>query len=591
MSAGGLATWSSKGWLKGEMKSHLRDLLAQAIEKTAKGGELKITDLPPLLLEPPKQKEFGDLATNVALVWAKNQRKPPRAIAEAILKNLEDPEGILAHVGVAGPGFLNFSFSPKFCYQRLKEIEIGKETGLDLGQGDKVQVEFASVNPTGPLHVGHGRVVVIGDVLARLHEAVGFDVEREYYVNDTGKQMEMLGLSLYLRYRELYGGKTEFPEEGYPGDYVKEMAAEVKQRWGERFLSEERGAAIDFLSRYGGETMLQAIRDDLAEFGIIFDSYVSEKGLRERGEVEKMIELLRSRGLIYSKEGAQWFQATKYGDDKDRTVVKSDGELTYFASDIAYHRNKFERGFKRLINVWGADHHGYVHRLKAAVKALEYDPQLLQVVLVQMVHLIRGGEPVRMGKRLGEFVSLREVLEEVGKDAARFFFLMRKADSHLDFDLDLAKKESSENPVFYVQYAHARIASIFEQARQGGHQVDDSILRDVEMERLALAEEMELIKRVVQFTEVVEESVKELEPHRVVFYLLDLAGEFHRYYNRFRVISDDIALTRARLLLVRNVQRVIRRGLLLLGVEAPLRMAARSEEAINEVRRSYLDRQ
>ncbi len=580
ISADGLDAWSSKGWLKGGMKNHLRDLLTHAIDKTAKGGELMTTDLPPLLLEPPKQKEFGDLSTNVAMIWAKQQRKSPRAIAEAILKNLEDPEGILAQVAVAGPGFLNFSFSPKFCYQRLKEIETGREAGLDLGKGDKVQVEFASVNPTGPLHVGHGRVAVIGDVLARLLEAVGFDVEREYYVNDAGKQMEKLGLSLYLRYRELYGEKTDFPEDGYQGDYVRKLAAEVKQRWGERFLSEEGAAAIEFLSRYGGEVLLNKIHDDLGKFSITFDSYVSEKALRERGEVEKTIEYLRSRGLIYSEGGAQWFKATAYGDDKDRTVVKSDGELTYFASDIAYHRNKLVRGFQRLINVWGADHHGYVQRLKAAVKALGYDPQLLHVVLVQMVHLTRGGEPVRMGKRQGEFVSLREVLEEVGKDAARFFFLMRKADSQLDFDLELAKKESSENPVFYVQYAHARIASIFEQARHGGIEVDDRMLRDVEMERLALAEEIDLIKRVVQYTEVVEEAVKELEPHRVVFYLLELAGEFHRYYNRFRVISDDLALTRARLLLVRSVQKVIRKGLLLLGIEAPLKMAARNEEPI-----------
>lgn len=539
-----------------------------------------MTDLPPLLLESPKQKEFGDLATNVALVWAKKERKNPRAIAAAILKNLEDPEGILAHVGVAGPGFLNFSFSAKFCYQRLRQIEAETETALDIGKGDKVQVEFASVNPTGPLHVGHGRVAVIGDVLARLLAAAGYDVEREYYVNDAGKQMEKLGLSLYLRYRELYGKKTDFPEDAYLGDYVKEMAAEVKERWGEKFLSEEEFAAADFLSRYGGETLLTSIRDDLGRFGITFDSYVSEKELRKRGEVEKTIDLLGSRGLLYKQDGAQWFKAVEYGDDKDRAVVKSDGELTYFASDIAYHRNKFERGFKKLINVWGADHHGYVNRVKAAMKALGYDPQLLDIVLVQKVRLTRGGEPVLMGKRLGEFVSLREVLEEVGKDAARFFFLMRKPDSHLDFDLELAKKKSSENPVFYVQYAHARISSIFEQARHAGLRVDDLMLRDVEMERLALAEEIDLIKRVAQFTEVVEESVKELEPHRVVFYLLELAGEFHRYYNRFRVISDDLALSRARLLLVRNVQKVIRKGLFLLGVEAPLKMAARNEEAM-----------
>lgn len=536
-----------------------------------------MTDLPPLLLEPPKQKEFGDLATNVALLWAKKERKAPRAIAEAILKNLEDPDGMLARAEIAGPGFLNFSFSPKFCYRCLKEAEARKEKLPNLGRGDKVQVEFASANPTGPLHVGHGRVAVIGDVLSRLLEAVGFDVEREYYVNDTGKQMEQLGLSLYLRYRELYGEKTEFPKEGYPGEYVKEIAAQAKRRWGERFLSEEREEAIAFLSQFGGESLLKTIRSDLEGFGIVFDSYMSEKGLRGRGEVEATTEFLRSRGMLYKKEGAEWFRATAFGDDKDRAVIKSDGELTYFASDIAYHRNKFERGFKRLINVWGADHHGYVDRLKAAVKALGYDPELLQVILVQMVHLTRGGEPVRMGKRLGEFVSLREVLEEVGRDAARFFFLMRKADSHLDFDLELAKRESSENPVFYVQYAHARVASIFEQARQAGVPVDDGKLREAEMERLSLAEELELIKRVLQFADVVEESVRELEPHRVVFYLLELAGEFHRYYNRFRVISDDAGLTRARLLLVRSVQGVVRRGLHLLGVDAPSRMAVRAE--------------
>ena len=560
------------------MKSHLRDLLAQAIEKTAKGGELKTTDLPPLLLETPKQKEFGDLATNVALIWAQKERKAPRAIAEAILKNLEDPEGILAHSSIAGPGFLNFSFSPKFYYGRLKEIEAGRAAPLDLGGGARVQVEFASVNPTGPLHVGHGRVAVIGDVLARLLQAVGFDVEREYYVNDTGKQMENLGLSLYLRYRELHGERIEFPEEGYQGQYVREMAAELKQQWGERFLSEDKETAIAFLNRYGGEQLLAAIRRDLEEFGISFDSFFSERELRERGEVAKTIELLRSHGTIYESDGAQWFRATEYGDDKDRTVIKSDGELTYFASDIAYHRNKLERRFKQLINVWGADHHGYVPRLKAALKALGYDPERLQVVLVQMVHLTRGGEPVRMGKRFGEFVTLREVLEEVGRDAARFFFLMRKSDSHLDFDLELAKRQSSENPVFYVQYAHARISSIFEQARQAGIPVEDSAFRTAEIERLAAAEELALIKQVVQFSEVIEESVKGLEPHRIVFYLAELAGEFHRYYNRYRVISDDAALSRARLLLVRNVQKIIRRGLDLLGIEAPLRMAARAEQ-------------
>ena len=561
------------------MRSHLRELLTQAIEKTAKGGELISTDLPPLLLEPPKQREFGDLATNVAMLWAQRAKKPPRVIAEMILKNIEDPDGLLARKEIAGPGFLNFTFSSQFYYQRLREFAEGKEGNLDIGRGRKVQVEFASVNPTGPLHVGHGRVAVIGDVLARLHEAVGFDVEREYYVNDAGKQMENLGRSLYARYQELLGMPYEFPVDGYPGDYVKELAEAVNGENGSKFAAVSQDAAIEFFTRYGGDALLQTIKNQLGEFGIHFDSFFSEKALRERNEVVETIELLRSRGLIYAQDGAEWFRSTEFGDDKDRTVIKSDGELTYFASDIAYHRNKFERRFNKLINVWGADHHGYVPRLKAAMQGLGYDPSILQVVLVQMVQLTRGGEPVRMGKRTGEFVSLEEVLQEVGRDAARFFFLMRKSDSHLDFDLELAKRQSSDNPVFYVQYAHARVCSILEQARKSG--ILAGMVRSdppVTLERLKLGEELELIRQMVQFNDVLEDSVRELEPHRMVFYLLELAGEFHRYYNRFRVISDDRGLSHARLYLVQNVQKTIRRGLEILGVEAPMKMASRSEE-------------
>jgi len=557
------------------MRSHLRELLTRAIAKTAKGGELNSSELPPLLLEPPKQREFGDLATNVAMIWAKSAKRPPRAIAEAILKNIDDPDGVLARAEIAGPGFLNFTFSSKFYVQQLRELAAGKGSAIDLGHGRKVQVEFASVNPTGPLHVGHGRVAVIGDVLARLHEATGFTVEREYYVNDAGSQMENLGLSLYSRYRELFGEPSEFPENGYPGDYVKDLALAVKQQYGNQYLNGDRDTAIKFFTKYGGDALLGTIRSQLQDFGIAFDFFFSEKAMRERGEVERAMAELRSKGLLYTQDGAEWYCSTRFGDDKDRTVIKSDGELTYFASDIAYHRSKCERRFDKLINVWGADHHGYVARLKAAMQGLGYDPNVLKVVLVQMVQLTRGGEPVRMGKRTGEFVSLEEVLEEVGRDAARFFFLMRKSDSHLDFDLNLAKQQSSENPVFYVQYAHARVSSIFEQAAKSGVDLGDRAT--VPVARLELAEEMELIRKMIQFNDVLEESVRDLEPHRLVFYLLDLAGEFHRYYNRQRVISDDLGLSRARLLLIENVQKTLRRGLEILGVEAPIRMAARPD--------------
>jgi arginyl-tRNA synthetase len=531
-----------------------------------------------LLLEPPKQREYGDLATNIAMLWAKSAKKAPRAIAETILNNIEDPDGIVARMEIAGPGFLNFTFSPKFYVQQLREITAGKGADLDLGQGRKVQVEFASVNPTGPLHVGHGRVAVIGDVLARMHEATGFQVEREYYVNDAGNQMENLALSIEARYRELFGEQAGFPENGYPGDYVKDIAMEIKRQHGDKYLRHDREATLGFFREYGGHALLGTIRSQLRDFGITFDSFYSERAMRERSEVARAMSDMRSRGLLYSQDGAEWYRSTQFGDDKDRTVIKSDGELTYFASDIAYHRNKYARNYDKLINVWGADHHGYVPRLKAAMQGFGLDPAVLHVVLVQMVQLTRGGEPVRMGKRTGEFVSLEEVIEEVGKDAARFFFLMRKSDSHLDFDLNLAKQQSSENPVFYVQYAHARVASIFEQARKSGVELGESAA--VAIERLELTEELELIRKMTQFNDVLEDSVRELEPHRLVFYLLDLAGEFHRYYNRQRVLSEDLDLSRARLLLIQNVQKTVRRGLEILGVDAPLKMAARSDAEI-----------
>ena len=335
------------------MRSQLRALLTQAVEKTVKAGELNISELPPLHLEPPKQREFGDLSSNVAMLWAKTAKKAPRAIAEAILKNIDDADGILARQEIAGPGFLNFAFAPKFYFAQLREIAAGKQDKIDIGHGRKVQVEFASVNPTGPLHVGHGRVAVIGDVLARLHEATGFVVEREYYVNDAGNQMENLGLSLYARYLEQLGQPAEFPEGGYPGDYVNDLAAEVKARDGDKYLRADKDSAVTFFRQYGGESLLNTIRGQLGEFSIRFDSYFSEKAMRERGEVAQSMTRLRELGLLYSQDGAEWYRSTQFGDDKDRTVIKSDGGLTYFAADIAYHRNKFERGFRNLPRISG----------------------------------------------------------------------------------------------------------------------------------------------------------------------------------------------------------------------------------------------
>ena len=557
------------------MRSQLRDLLSRAVAKTANEGELDYTEVPPLVLEPPKQRDFGDLSCNIAMHWGKLVKKAPRSIAESILKNIDDPSGILARKEVAGPGFLNFTFSREFYYQRLRQLAAGKESAPDIGHGETVQVEFASVNPTGPLHVGHGRVAVIGDVLARLHRATGFQVQTEYYVNDAGNQMDNLGLSLYVRYCELFGREMELPEGGYPGDYLKDIAAEIKNKYGDKFLAESKEVALGFFRRYGGDALLEMIRSELQNFRIHFDSFFSETAMRERNEVAQSMNILRAKGLLYSQDNAEWFRSTEFADDKDRTVIKSDGELTYFASDIAYHRNKLERKYSKLINVWGADHHGYVARLKAALQALGYDPNRLQVVLVQMVQLTRGGVPVRMGKRSGEFVALRDVLSEVGIDAARFFFLMRKSDTHLDFDLDLAKRQSSDNPVFYVQYAHARVASVFAQAHKSGTQWPAMDLASIVVERLELAEEIDLIRKMTEFNDILEETVRELEPHRMVFYLLELSGEFHRYYNRTRILSEDRELTLARMLLAQTVQSTIRRGLEMLGVDAPMKMASR----------------
>ncbi len=436
-----------------------------------------------------------------------------------------------------------------------------------VGDGRRVQIEFVSANPTGPLHVGHARGAVTGDALASLLAATGHEVAREYYVNDAGNQMEMLGASTYARYAELCGQPVAFPEDGYQGDYVREVAAAILASEGRRWMEADPAAARAHLRDQAGAMLLDGIRRDTALLAIRFDEFVSERQLREAGLVDTTLAALAAAGHVYDADGARWFRSTTFGDDKDRPLVKSGGEYTYFAADIAYHREKYRRGFDRIIDVWGADHHGHVPRMKAAMTALGLDPARLEVVLVQIVSLTRAGEPVRMGKRSGEFVTLREVVEEVGADATRFFLLMRKSDAQLDFDLDLAKQRTAENPVFYVQYAHARVASVFRTAAELGLSRGDATAADPA--RLDQADELALIRRVAEFPEVVETSALELAPHRLVFFLMDLAGEFHRYYNRHRILGEDRGLAAARLLLAANVQKTIRAGLGMLGITAP----------------------
>jgi arginyl-tRNA synthetase len=551
------------------MKKPLEDVLRDACERAIKGGELVTTTLPPSFLSVPKEAEHGDLATNLAMMLARGEGKPPRAVAETIVRHIQDPAKILAEVTIAGPGFINFRFAPAYWWSCLADCErAGDAFGrAEIGRGTRVQIEFVSANPTGPLHVGHARGAVTGDALARLLAATGHAVEREYYVNDAGNQMEMLGKSTYARYQELSGRTVAFPEDGYHGDYVREIAVAIREREGDRWADADPAEARAHMRDAAGGALLDAIRDDLAMLSITFDAYVSERKLRADGAVDATLAALAERGVVYEAEGARWFRSTDFGDDKDRPLVKSGGEFTYFGADVAYHRDKLARGFDRVIDVWGADHHGHIPRMKAALTALGLDANRLEVVLVQVVSLTRAGVPVRMGKRSGSFVTLREVVEEVGADATRFFLLMRKSDAQLEFDLDLAKQRTAENPVFYVQYGHARVASIFKQAAALG--LDRAAASGADVTRLGEADELALIRLLAQFPETVEQAALEREPHRVVFYLMQLAGEFHRYYNRNRILGEDRELAQARLLLAANVQKVIRVGLQLLGINAP----------------------
>jgi arginyl-tRNA synthetase len=554
------------------VKDTLRVLLEGALRNARAAGRLPDVELPAVEIQIPRDPSHGDLATNVAMVLGRTARLQPRIVADAIVSSLDDRAGVLKRAEVAGPGFINFFFSEDAWRARLLDIfASGSAYGsVAIGKGARVQVEFVSANPTGPLHVGHGRGAAVGDAIARLLEAAGYDVEREYYVNDAGNQMETLGRSLLARYRQVLGQNVELPEDGYPGEYVVDLARELAEVDGNRWLDADATEAAEHMARWGGERMLDRIRADLKELGIGFDRFVSERELRESGVVQRGIDDLRARGELYDQDGALWFRSTQYGDDKDRPVVKSGGELTYFAADIGYHREKFERGYDRVIDVWGADHHGYIKRVEAALKALGRDPSAFRVVLVQIVNLTRDGVPVRMGKRSGEFIALRDVIDEVGPDLARFFFLTRNTDSQLEFDLELARRQTAENPVFYIQYAHTRIAGIFRSAAEKGIGLPGADIRDVSP--LVEPEEIALIQLLDSFPDVVEGAAAALEPHRVVFFAQRLAGEFHRYYSRHRCVTDDEALTRARLLLVMAVQQVVRRALELVGVSAPERM-------------------
>ena len=554
------------------MKSFVRQLISSALDHAKKNGDLELSVMSEIVVEKPKEEKFGDFSTSLAMGLAKSERKKPYEIAEILSRHLLCNEDNIASVKIAGPGFLNLTMKPSFFLKRLLKVaeQADGYGSSNAGQGKKVLLEFVSANPTGPLHVGHGRGAAVGDMLGRLLDKAGYNVSTEYYINDVGNQMNTLGRSTWARYLELQGRENDFPSDYYQGEYIKDIARDIHEKHGSEFLHKTEGEILPFFREYSLNSILNGIKEDLTNFGVSFDQWFSEKKLYDYQLVDTAVNWLREEKHIYDKEGAVWLKSSEFNDDKDRVLIKQSGEKTYFCSDIAYHKNKIDRGFEWIVDLWGADHHGYVPRMKSALQAMGYDENVFKVMLVQFVSLKRDGEKVFMSTRSGEFETLADVIKEVGVDATRFFFLMRSSDSHLDFDLELAKKASADNPVFYIQYAHARICSIFRTATEQGIKLLDSV--DIDLSPLKNEEEFVMIKKILSFTEIIEKSAELLEVHRVPFYLQDLVGTFHRYYSRNRIVSDDHALSFARLFLMNCLRVTICNGLSIMGVSSPERM-------------------
>ena len=557
----------------GDVTAALRRIVEGALAEIGEEKGVSIAPLPAIVFEKPRREGQGDISTNCAMQLCKFFGEKPLSLAEKIVARLSaDP--YLEKVEIAGPGFINFFLSSLWMGETLSAILSGDGAygGSNLGEGGKVQVEFVSANPTGPLHVGHGRGAAVGDIIARILQFTGWEVEREYYINDAGLQMDILGQSVRARYFELAGRpeKAPFPEDGYKGGYIGEIGEEIYRKEGDRFLSLPLEEGLPFFRDYAAAKVLDGIKRDLGDFGVNFDVWFSEKTLYERDLVPSTMETLKSRGFAFEQEGALWFKSTEFDDEKDRVLIRSNGAPTYFASDITYHKEKFDRGFDRVIDVWGADHHGYVPRMKAGVEALGRNPEDLHILLIQFVNLLRGGEQAAMSTRSGEFVTLRDVMEEVGADAARFFFVMRRCDSHLDFDLELAKEASNDNPVYYAQYAHARICSLLREAEARGVPIPSP--SSVSSEGYGEDEAKRLLSKLADFPQEVAKASVDLAPHIITNYVLDLAGDFHSFYNAHRILGEEEPVMKARLLLAKAVGSVIKTALGLLGVAAPEKM-------------------
>lgn len=553
-----------------DIKQVLAEAIVAAAQKAIAQGAIKAGELPEVLLEVPPQKEFGDFATNFAMQSARSLKCNPRMIAQAVTDNLAC--AYIEKTEIAGPGFINFYLKQDWMYDMLANIIAAGENYGNLQNDckEKIQLEYVSANPTGPLHVGHGRGAAVGSALANLMKAAGYDITREYYINDAGNQINNLAASVNARYLEELGQQVEFPENGYHGYDIVETAKRIVRIYGDKFLHMEEAERLQQFRTIALKEKLAALKEDLEAFNVHFDVWFSEQSLHDADAITKACELLKERGYVYEKDGALWLKATEHGDDKDRVVIRDNGIPTYFAADIAYHQNKFARGFDRVINLWGADHHGYIARMKAAVGALGYKPEQLEVLILQMVSLYRNGELVKMSKRTGQSVTLNELIEEVGTDAARFFFVMRSIDSQLDFDLTLAAEKSNENPVYYIQYAHARICSIMRQLKEAG--IIPAAAEELKLSVLTEACELELIKKLGEYPELIAAAAKERAVHRVAHYVHELAGLFHSFYNQCRILGVDSDVQQARIALVKAVGHVIRHALGILGVSAPERM-------------------
>ena len=561
------------------MKEEVQKIVAESVNILRRRNYFESTSRE-IEITIPKRREFGDFSTNIAIILASELDKNPHEVAELIIDNIPlEGRDLFKKIEIAGPGFINFFINEKAITSRLMEIErLGENYGkCNLGMGEKVLVEFVSANPTGYLHMGHARNAAVGDAISNILNAVGYDVIREFYINDIGRQVELLGLSVYRRYEELFGIKEEFPVDGYWGEYIKDIANEIRDKRGKELLVD--GAfeqeAIDYCKDYAKDRLLGEIKKDLNDFGVAFDNWYSEQNelhkappeFRGGNRIGAIKNELLLRDALEEKDGALWFRASEFGESQDWVLIRKDGTSTYFFSDIAYHYDKIKRGFKRLIDVWGADHHGHFSRLLAALRALTLNDFSLEVILIQFVRLIKDGQEISMSKRAGSYLTMREVMEEVGRDVMRFFLLMRGSESHLDFNLDLAKQESSENPVYYIQYAYARIGSVLEKAKERELSPSKEFLN-----LLSHPEEIDIIKKLLTFPELVRESALSLAPHKLVFYLQEIASNFHVYYNKIRIISEDPELSLARLYFVNCIRTVIRNGLRLLGITTPERM-------------------